>query len=303
MADIHEMDLEEGMHEIDPTPEVDIEAEAPGYNEKRPTLSRSTTNALGISHSSTIYYLTAVQRYSSYVFSAFGVMHIVNTSIMPLVTQSVPASEKYMLLTRPYYGSPLAEPLIVLIPMWAHVLSGLALRIYKRNLNARRYGESYSKENQKSFLVKFWPHLSTVSKLGYQFVPLIVGHMVINRVIPKLYNGSAIDLGYVSHAFAKHPAVSYAGFAALIGIGTFHITWGWAKWLKFTPIQATGTGAERESRKKRRRYIINGVAAAVAGLWMAGSFGIVAKGGAAPGWIGKQYDEMYKMIPVVGNWI
>jgi hypothetical protein len=302
MADIAEIDAEEGMHEIDPTPELEVEEETPNLDEKRP-LSRSTTNALGISHSSTIYYLTAIQKYSSYVFSAFGAMHIVNTSIMPLIMQSVPASEKYMLLTRPYYGSPLAEPLVVIIPIYAHVLSGMALRIYRRNLNARRFGESYSAENQKSFWVKFWPHLSAVSKLGYQFVPLLAGHMVINRLIPRIYNGSSIDLGYVSHAFAKHPAVSFAGFAALIGIGSFHMTWGWAKWLKYTPVQATGTGAERELRKKRRRYIINGIAAAVTSLWMAGSFGVVAKGGAAPGWIGKQYDEIYRMIPMVGKWL
>ena len=60
-----------------------------------------------------------------------------------------------------------------------------------------------------------------------------------------------MNLGYVSHAFAKHPAVSFAGFAALLTIGCFHITWGWAKWLALTPDQTTTTGAERELSKKQ----------------------------------------------------
>lgn len=302
MADI---DLESGLHEIDPSPVEDFDDEVePSINEKQPPPSRSTTNGVGLSHHSTTYYLLAVQKYSSYVFSAFAAMHITNTSLIPLVTRSVPASEPYLLLTRPYYQSPVAEPLIVIAPLYAHVLAGIALRITRRNRNARRYGNAYSAENQKSFFVKFWPRLSAVSKLGYQFVPLAIGHMVINRGIPKFAQGGAnVDLAYVSHAFARHPVVSFVGFAALLGVGCFHMTWGWAKWLGYTPLQVTSSGAERELSKKRRWYTINGIAALVTGLWMAGSFGVVAKGGAAPGWVGKQYDEMYRMIPVVGRWM
>ena len=47
----------------------------------------------------------------------------------------------------------------------------------------------------------------------------------------------------------------------------------------------------------------NGVAAAMAGLWFAGSFGVVARGGAATGWVAKQYDEMYRLVPVIGKWL
>lgn len=112
-----------------------------------------------------------------------------------------------------------------------------------------------------------------------------------------------MNLSYVSHAFSKHPAISFAGFAALITIGCFHMTWGWAKWLGLTPDQTTELGAERALVKKRRWYTINGVAAGVAGLWFAGSFGVVARGGAAVGWIGKQFDEMYRLVPVVGRWM
>lgn len=127
----------------------------------------------------------------------------------------------------------------------------------------------------------------------------------MNRVVPRGVEGatSNVNLGYVSHAFARHPVVSFAGFSALITVGCWHITWGWAKWLGYTPDQTTELGPERDLVKKRRWYIVNGVAAALAGLWFAGSFGVVARGGAATGWVAKQYDEVYRLVPVVGQWL
>ena len=179
------------------------------------------------------------------------------------------------------------------------------MRIYRRNLNAKRYGDSESTRTKNIFSARFWPAVSGISKLGIQFLPLLFGHIFINRAIPMDTPGgsSNINLSYVSHAFAKHPAISFSGFAALVTVGCFHITWGWAKWLGFTPDQTTEMGEERELAKKRRWYIINGVAASVAGLWFAGSFGVVARGGAASGWVAKQYDEMYRKVPLIGQWM
>ena len=226
----------------------------------------------------------------------------------------MPASEPYLLLTRPYYQGLPFEPLLVIVPLWAHVLSGLAIRIYRRNLNARRYGDpdsrrlSYQKATAAAVVKNesaFWPAVSGISKLGFLLAPLLVGHVAINRAIPQQVEGGAsnVNLSYVSHAFAKHPAISFTGFAALITIGCWHVTWGWAKWWGFTPEQTTELGSERNLAKKRRWYTINGIAAAVAGLWFAGSFGVVARGGAAAGWLGRQYDEMYRLIPIVGRWM
>lgn len=296
MDDINDLEkLESGLHELEPIP---TDATEESFNEK-PKFRR--TDTLGLQHSS-LWYLARIQKYSSYVFTAFATMHITNTSIIPLVTQSVPASEPYLLLTRPYYQSPAAEPLMVALPLWAHIISGVAIRVIRRNQNARRYGEARSKENKAVFFTKFWPKVSGTSKLGFVFTPLLLGHMIINRAIPKAKGGN-IGLEYVSHAFAKHPAISFAGFAALLGVGCFHITWGWARWLGWTPDQSTELGTKRELSKKRRWYIINAVAATVTGLWTAGSFGVVARHGEAAGWIGRQYDEMYKMIPIMGRWM
>ena len=197
------------------------------------------------------------------------------------------------------------EPILIIAPIYAHVLSGIAMRIYRRNLNAKRYGDSDSKGAKSFFSGRFWPTISNMSLLGYQLIPLLAGHVFINRGIPQQFPGgsSNVNLSYVSHAFAKHPAISFAGFTILVTVGCFHITWGWAKWLGLTPDQTTEMGPDRALLKKRRWYIINGVAAAVAGLWFAGSFGVIARGGAAAGWVARQYDEMYSRIPLLGKWM
>ncbi|QIW95116.1 hypothetical protein AMS68_000634 [Peltaster fructicola] len=261
-------------------------------------------HAIGLSQHSPIWYLTRIQKYSSIAFTAFTTAHIVNTSIIPLVTQSVPASEPYLLLTRPYYQSwPIAEPLFVIAPLSVHIASGVALRLYRRRVNAKRYGAE-TRSEKKLFSAALWPKVSGTSKLGFVGVPLLLGHTFINRAIPNQFPGgsSNVGLAYVSHAFAKHPLISAAGFTALISVLVFHTTWGWAKWLGFTPDQTTALGVERQLIKKRRWYIINGVAGAVVALWMAGSFGVVGRAGEAPGWVGKMYEEMYQKIPIFGRW-
>lgn len=286
--------LEAELHELEPIPTHDAVS-----NDKSPSQPRRT-NTLGLSQHSAIWYLSRIQKYSTYAFSAFTVMHIANTSLIPLVARSVPASEPYLLLTRPYYQSPAAEPLMVAIPLLSHIVSGITVRMIRRNHNARRYGDAYSSENKASFFTNFWPRVSGISKLGFILTPLIMGHVLINRGIPGRNN---VNLSYVSHAFAKHPAVSFVGFTALMSVGCWHITWGWAKWLGWTPELVTDAGTKRELGKKRRWYIINGLAAAVTGLWMAGSFGVIARGGEASGWVGRQYDELYRKIPLIDGWL
>ncbi|KAK5169896.1 uncharacterized protein LTR77_005874 [Saxophila tyrrhenica] len=300
----HPLDLQE----VEPSPVEETPSQSKdGYFPDSSNAPKGTHH-LGLhSQHSSIWWLSRIQKYSSYAFSAFAAAHITNTSLIPLLTRSVPASEPYLLLTRPYYQGLPFEPLLVVIPLYAHILSGLALRVARRNLAAKRYGEGTSSpEGWKTFFTsKFWPSVSGISKLGFAMTPLVVGHVVINRAVPQGFAGgsSNVNLGYVSHAFAKHPAVSFAGFAALLGVGCWHITWGWAKWLGWTPDQTTAMGGEREVIKKRRWYIINGLAAALTTLWMAGGIGVVGRGGEAPGWVGRGYDEMYRSIPVIGRWM
>jgi hypothetical protein len=127
----------------------------------------------------------------------------------------------------------------------------------------------------------------------------------VNRVLPLWYEGGSANVGleYVSHGFAKHPVISFAGFTALVSVGSWHIVWGWAKWLGLSPAQVTQGGYEGQMQRKRRFYVVNGIAALVAGLWLAGGLGVVGRGGEATGWLAKEYDELYGRIPLVGQWL
>ncbi|GAM82440.1 hypothetical protein ANO11243_004200 [Dothideomycetidae sp. 11243] len=298
-----ELSRQRSMHEIDPSPVEDTPQEQrdsyfpqkdEGHQSKAGTIFGRDARALP-------WYLMKIQRYSSYAFTVFAAMHISNTALIPLVKQSVPASEPYLLLTRPYYQSALAEPIVVAAPLIAHIGAGLALRLYRRHTDLQMYGAESRLDKRKIA----WPNISGTSKLGYAFLPLLAGHVFINRVLPLEVHGSSssINLSYVSHAFAKHPAISFFGFASLIIIGVSHTTWGMAKWLRLAPTQTAGVGREGQLRKKRRWWLINVTAAAISALWLAGGIGVIGRGGEASGWVGREYEELYRAIPVVGKWM
>lgn len=241
--------------------------------------------------------VTRVQKYSSYAFTVFASFHVANTSIIPLLTQNVPESNRYLLLTRPYYQSAVAEPLVVALPLFAHIASGIALRFYRRHQALKRYGA----ETHRDRRTIPWPALSGTSALGYALIPLAGFHIWTTRILPPYMHGdnSMISLSYISHGFSRHPLVSFAGFTALVAVGTWHMAWGWAKWLGLSPLQVSPTESRRHLMKKRRWYAINGISALLTGLWLAGSLGIVGRGGKTGGWIGREFDELYNAIPMI----
>jgi hypothetical protein len=240
--------------------------------------------------------VSRVQKYSSYAFTVFASFHVANTALIPLLTRSVPESNRYLLLTRPYYQSTLTEPLLVALPLVAHISSGIALRFYRRRQALQRYGA----ETHMDRKTIPWPPISGISALGYALIPLAGFHVWSTRILPTYMHGdnSMISLSYISHAFALKPFISFAGFSALVGVGAWHFAWGWAKWLNLTPPQVTDTESKRHLVKKRRWYAINGVSAVLAGLWLAGGLGIVGRGGKTGGWIGREFDELYNAMPL-----
>ena len=256
--------------------------------------------------------VTRVQRYSSYTFTAFLAAHVTNTSLLPLLTQSVPAADTYLLLTRPYYQSPLLEPAVVGLPLALHVGAGLALRLHRRRQALRWYGGDEtpgSGEGRRAARRRVaWPRLSGTSALGWGLAPLLAGHVLVNRLVPLWEEGgsSGVGLAFVAHGFAKHPVVANAGYAALVGIGVAHFVRGWATWLGWdVPSAGKGEPEERKRawKRKRRWWEINGVIVLVAGAWMAGGLGIVGRGGTSIGWVGKGFDRLYRSLPVVGVWM
>ena len=151
-----------------------------------------------------------------------------------------------------------------------------------------------------------WPKLSGTSLLGYLFWPAITAHIYVNRGLPLLVEGgsSGVGLSYVAHGFARHPAFAYTAYAALLGLGVSHIIWGWAKWLGFSPDVVTGVDAyEKKAAKQRRWYSINTIALLTIATWAAGGLGILARGGPALGWKGRNYDQLFRHIPLIGHWL
>lgn len=252
-------------------------------------------------------------------------MHIANTSLIPLFTRSVPASESYLLLAREIYQTPMTEPLFVALPIAAHIASGVALRLVRRSQNLKRYGgatpavvpQKRSTTSSTALSIDSsthrspWPQMTVISWSGYGFAFFLGAHVFINRMLPLHVEGDSANIGlaYVAHGFAKHPAISYIGYTGLLGLGCGHMAWGWAKWIGLaqlagwhTDLKSVGSTRNKNEdvrRRKRRRRIwlwVNGTAVLATALWAAGSLGIVARGGTMDGWVGKVYDELFATI-------
>ncbi|PFH56029.1 hypothetical protein XA68_17183 [Ophiocordyceps unilateralis] len=290
--------------QLDPSPiESPPSSPSPLHDKELPPLptssGSSTAGAPGLSGNGgrgAIFYLTRLQRYSSFATAFFASIHLVNVSLIPLATRSVPGSETYLLMTRELYQTPLAEPLVVALPVVAHVGAGVALRLLRRWQNMRRYGAATpamyalhrTRTTSSKDSVRLWPSLSYVSASGYALTVLYAAHVAVNRVLPLVVEGdsSNIGLAYVAHGFARHPGLALAAYAGLIAIACGHMVWGAARWL--------GLADGRSS--KRRRMGVHAAAAGMTALWAAGGLGVVARGGAAKGWIAAAYDHMLAAV-------
>lgn len=228
-------------------------------------------------------------------------MHIANTSIIPLITKSINDSDKYLLLTRPYYQSFPMEPLLIVIPIIAHVGSGLAMRIIRRNQNLQRYGaHSLSPSVRMQTKQRIWPTVSWNAISGYLLAPLVFGHAFVNRILPLWVDGgsSGVGLGFVAHGFAKHPFVANAGYSALVATFCGHVVWGIAKYQGLTPVGNGEMGSQGRTGK-RRWWAINITSLALTALWLAGGLGVVGRGGLGTGWVAQLWDDIYARVPLL----
>lgn len=265
--------------------------------------------------------VTRIQRWSTYALSIFTGIHLANTSLIPLFTRSVPASESYLLLAREIYQTPMTEPLFVALPIAAHIASGVALRFVRRSQNLKRYGgatpavfpqkRSTTLSSAGSARPSPWPHMSIISWSGYGFAFFLGAHVFMNRMLPLHVEGDSANIGlaYVAHGFATHPVTSYVAYAGLLGLGCGHMVWGWAKWIGLAQLAgwqsdlksmgSTRNKNEDVRRRKRRRRVwlwVNGTAVLATALWAAGGLGVVARGGRMDGWVGKVYDELFAAV-------
>ncbi|EXJ69079.1 uncharacterized protein A1O5_08014 [Cladophialophora psammophila CBS 110553] len=300
------------MHEVEPSPFDDYDnAEGPDYPtnpsdieaSKLPPSSHSTTNWLGLTHARTIHILSGVQKYSVIPFSAYLTMHYTNTALIPLVTRSAREADKYLLLTRPYYQSFPLEPLLIFVPVITHVASGIALRLYRRSIAARRHGAETLSQRRKMKSKIPWPKLSLTSAAGYALYPMFIAHVLSMRIIPKKVDGSSASVGlrYFAHGIAQDPYIGMAGYTLFVGFASYHVVSGAAKFLRLSADYIIGGGEDGRIRRIWRRRIVNGVAATMASLWIAGGLGVVGTAGRGIGWEASHWDKIYRAVPVIGG--
>ncbi|EEP77701.1 predicted protein [Uncinocarpus reesii 1704] len=314
------------LHELEPVPDEDVlsNLENGQYTPKPRTNSfNARQNArgarLGLSGHTWEYWFSQVQKYSTYPPSIFFGLHLVNTSLIPLATRSVAASETYLLLTRPIYQAPILEPVLLTLPILAHVASGVALRSIRQARRAKLYGAE-TPQQRKALKVANLPSIQ--ARLGYLLVPFLGIHVLINRIGPWYVDGgsSSVGLGYVAHGLARSPWTIGTWYVAFVGIGVWHFIGGWAWWMGWR--EAAALDKEREKRlgatggylgnakqvkalqkRKRRTWIITGLVLAGSGLWLAGGLGVVGRGGFGSGWEAKTWDNIYSQIPLLGPYL
>lgn len=228
-------------------------------------------------------------------------MHYTNTALIPLFTQSLRKSDDLLLLTRPYYQSFPLEPLLIFAPIVTHVISGITLRIYRRRQNAKRHG-AYTHSDRRRIP---WPKLSLTSAAGYVLYPLMAGHVIVNRITPLKVDGgsSGVGLRYFAHGIAKHPILTNIGYAGMLCVASFHFVTGGAKWLKLSREYITDGGDYGARRRRNRDWMVYGVAAVMAGAWIAGGLGVIGRGGSGEGWEARNWDRIYKAVPILGRYM
>ncbi|KAJ6111579.1 hypothetical protein N7523_007640 [Penicillium sp. IBT 18751x] len=297
--------LESG--EYFPQPEVDKPKRTCGFSAPKLGLRAHRWDAL----------LSGLQKYSTYPPTAFFVLHFANTALFPLVTRSVPASEPYLLLTRPIYQAPGLEHLILTIPVLTHIISGIALRNIRASRRARLYG---AETRAQRTLLSSWPRFSLQARTGYFVAPFIGLHVLVNRATPLIVEGgsSGVGLGYVAHGIARSPVFWNIFYLLFVTASVWHFVGGWATWMGWRVTTArkerNSKGSlegylgfsENQDRAKRQRkmwWIVNGIAAAGAALWLAGALGIVGRAGEGSGWEAQGWNEMYRQVPIIGDWL
>ncbi|KAJ5798239.1 uncharacterized protein N7503_007535 [Penicillium pulvis] len=261
--------------------------------------------------------LSGIQKYSTYPPTVFFILHFANTALIPLVTRSVPASEPYLLLTRPLYQAPGLEHLVLTLPIVAHVVSGIALRNLRSSRRARLYGAETRAQRD---LLSWWPRISLQARSGYLLAPLIGLHAVVNRITPLMVEGSSsgVGLGYVAHGVARSPVFWNIFYLVFVTASVWHFIGGWATWVGWRVTTArkqhTSKGSlegllgypenhQRANRQRKMWWMVNGIAAAGAAIWLAGALGIVGRAGEGVGWEAQGWNAMYSQVPVIGDWL
>ncbi|KAI5778889.1 hypothetical protein EDC01DRAFT_621995 [Geopyxis carbonaria] len=228
------------------------------------------------------YYLHRTQKYSSYAFLTFLLIHGSTAAATPLLL-GVPAGNSALLLARTYFyqATPLVEAVLIPGALAVHVASGLGLRAYRGAQQRQRYGGSVP----ASIGVWRWRNISAISKAGIIAVPAVAAHAGLLRVLPLLVDGdsSNVTLEYLAHGFWRGKWAGVVGgvfYAGFVGAVSFHVVYGLAQWWKVSA---------------RRRKGVAAAAVGVAVVWL-GGLGRVVGAGKQGGYIGRHYEKLYRVF-------
>lgn len=145
----------------------------------------------------------------------------------------------------------------------------------------------------------------------------------MNRVTPVLVEGgsSGVGLGYVAHGIQRSPIFWNVFYVIFVAASVWHFVGGWATWFgwRVTTVRKERSGkgslgslegylgyTENRDRQRRVRkvwWVVNGIAAVGAAIWLVGALGIVGRGEAGSEWEVQGWDTLYSHVPVIGNWL
>ena len=134
---------------------------------------------------------------------------------------------------------------------------------------------------------------------------MMVLHVLVNRITPKNVDGgsSGVGLRYFAHGIAKHPVLTNVGYAGMLCVASWHFVTGGAKYLRLSREYITDGGDYGVRKRRNRDWMVNGVAALVAGAWIAGGLGVIGRGGSGEGWEARNWDRIYKAVPGLGRFM
>lgn len=214
----------------------------------------------------TINVLYACQKYSTIPFSLFSILHLSAVVLSP----NTEIGNQLLVMGRTIYQAPGFEP-VLLASVTAHVFSGVLLRIAKRIRNKSYYGKSTQKPKnsesgvilkpeekndssyglggissllglgaKKSFVSRKWG-ISPISFSGFLLTPMLMYHVLHQRIVPLLIDGdsSMITLEYIASAIARNPYKVAPGLVALVWLSSYHMVSGARRFLKLYGIRSS----------------------------------------------------------------
>lgn len=168
-----------------------------------------------------------VQAISAVSFSSFAIIH--GLQIASTLIGGPSAMDSSLLLGRPFYQDERMEGLLVNNSIALHLLAGFTkstIRYLYFNNNKSNNGNNDSAtlkldSNNNGKRSGVLPYHDVTGQL---FVPLIIGHYVLARGLPKKIMGDSafIDVGIISWGLQNKKWFTWTLHLALIGTGVYH---------------------------------------------------------------------------------